>query len=314
MNYIGVDIGGTKCSVTLGETDCSGNISVRRKHMFSTPYHDPYGTLSIFADKAAEYSAEAEIAGIGISCGGPLDSRSGVIMSPPNLPGWNEIYIIDYFKERFNVPVYLQNDANACAIAEWRYGAGKGYENVIFLTFGTGLGAGLILGGRLYEGANGMAGEVGHIRLSAGGPEGYGKNGSFEGFCSGAGITRIAKMRLVNGGEALLMAAGSIDGITTKLIAELADGGDSFCREIFAESGRMLGMGLSFLVDIINPEIIVIGSVFARSSHLLKPYAEEVLEKEALQLNRSVCRIVPATLGDDIGDIAALSVAAGGYL
>ena len=130
---------------------------------------------------------------IGITCGGPLDSKKGLIMSPPNLPKWDKIPITKIIEDNFNVPVFLQNDANACALAEWRFGAGKGTNNMIFLTFGTGLGAGLILDGRLYAGTNNLAGEIGHIRLAKDGPLGYDKKGSFEGFCSGAGIARLAK-------------------------------------------------------------------------------------------------------------------------
>lgn len=129
----------------------------------------------------------------GISCGGPLDSKTGVILSPPNLPGWDHIEITRHFTETLGVPARLINDANASALAEWKYGAGVGTQNMIFLTFGTGLGAGLVLNGALFEGTNGMAGEIGHMRLAAFGPSGYGKCGSFEGFCSGAGIAELAR-------------------------------------------------------------------------------------------------------------------------
>src|SRR5690606_15592063 len=135
------------------------------------------------------------LAAIGISCGGPLDSRRGVILSPPNLPGWDRIPVVEVFQQAFKVPVALQNDANAGALAEWLWGAGRGSHNMIFLTFGTGMGAGLILNGQLYSGTNDLAGEVGHIRLAPDGPVGYGKAGSFEGFCSGGGIKQLATDR-----------------------------------------------------------------------------------------------------------------------
>ena len=137
-----------------------------------------------------------DISAAGISCGSPMDSKKGLILSPPNLPGWDEIQIVKIIETRFGIKTKLQNDANACAIAEWRFGAAKGYENAVFLTFGTGMGAGMILNGRIYEGTNGMAGEVGHTRLSGFGPVGYGKSGSFEGFCSGGGIAQLAKTKV----------------------------------------------------------------------------------------------------------------------
>lgn len=182
-NLIGFDIGGTKCAVSIGKEE-NGELQITNKKVISTR-HDisPYEMIDAMCCLAEEMTDD--FCSIGISCGGPLDSKRGIILSPPNLPGWDEIKIVDYLSERYGREVSLQNDANACAVAEWKYGAGKGTSDMIFLTFGSGLGAGLILDGRLYSGASNMAGEVGHIRLSEFGPVGYGKTGSFEGFCSG---------------------------------------------------------------------------------------------------------------------------------
>lgn len=134
-----------------------------------------------------------EICGIGISCGGPLDAERGIIQTPPNLPLWKDVPICAILEQQFCIPTRLQNDANACALAEWRFGAGRGTKNMMFITFGTGFGAGLILNGQLYSGTNGNAGEIGHIRLAEYGPSGYGKIGSYEGFCSGSGIAQIGQ-------------------------------------------------------------------------------------------------------------------------
>ena len=183
MDYIGIDIGGTKCAVVKGNLE----EGVREKIAF--PTRGAAETLEeIFSAVRKLMPASA----IGVSCGGPLDETRGIIMSPPNLPDWDNIHVTDMLEAEFGVKAYLCNDANACALAEWRFGAGRGFDNVVFLTFGTGLGAGLILDGKLYSGTNGNAGEVGHIRLADNGPIGYGKRGSFEGFCSGGGISRLA--------------------------------------------------------------------------------------------------------------------------
>ena len=136
---------------------------------------------------------KATSAAIGISCGSPLDPEHGLIQSPPQLSSWKDVEVVRIFSERFSTPAFLDNDANACALAEHRYGAGRNCRNMIFLTFGTGMGAGLILDNRLYRGTNTYAGEVGHIRLRDSGPIGYHKAGSFEGFCSGAGIAQLAR-------------------------------------------------------------------------------------------------------------------------
>lgn len=301
---IGIDIGGTKCAVVLGDEK-----QIVKKIKFETT--DFTHTINNIM-RAVEDMGEAEA--IGISCGGPLDSKKGIIMSPPNLPGWDDVHIVDMLTKSFGIPAYLCNDANACALAEWKYGAGYGTENMVFLTFGTGLGAGLILNGRLYEGTCGMAGEVGHVRLSQYGPVGYGKSGSFEGFCSGRGIAEIGRSialeRLQSGGSVSFCRSFSeLNGITAKLIAECANDGHDDALEVYEISGKMLGYGLSMIIDILNPQVIVIGSVFARSETLLRGKMEEVLKKETLRASLTGCRIVPAMLGESIGDFAALSVA-----
>ena len=301
--YIGIDIGGTKCAVILGDED----LNIVKKVKFATTTCEE--TLErIFSEVAALPRCD----GIGISCGGPLDEERGVILSPPNLPGWDEVHITEELEQRFGMPAALRNDANACAIAEHRFGAGKGSRNMVFLTFGTGLGAGLILNGRLYSGSSGMAGEVGHIRLAENGPIGYGKRGSFEGFCSGGGIAQLAvsladKRR--EEGVASRLHDYEKEELTARLIAELAREGDRDAISIFDECAERLGQGLSVIVDILNPDRIVIGSIYERCEELIAPKMNEVLAKEALSPSLSVCRVVPAALGDRIGDVAALSVA-----
>ena len=251
---------------------------------------------------------------IGISCGGPLDSKKGLIMSPPNLPGWDNVEIVKQIEDHYGIKAKLQNDANACAMAEWKFGAGKGYSNVIFLTFGTGLGAGLILDGKLYSGTNDNAGELGHIRLDRFGPVGYGKAGSFEGFCSGGGIAQLGYTKALEkvqmGEYPLYFKKGmTADDISAKSIAEAADKGDETAIEVYKICGEYLGRGLSIVIDILNPEVIVLGSIFARSHHLLWNHTKEIIEKEALPLSAKCCRILPAELGESIGDYAAIATA-----
>lgn len=290
--YIGIDIGGTKCAVVVGEYE-NEQIKIISRTAFATQVdEEPTSIIEKFAEIISE---EKDFKAIGISCGGPLDSKSGVVLCPPNLPKWIDVPIVEILSSRFNVPVFLQNDANACALAEWKLGAGKGTENMVFLTFGTGFGAGLILDGRLYVGKSDMAGEVGHVRLTEDGPEGYGKNGSAEGYCSGGGIRNI----------------GRLFGIdkTAKEIAEAAKNGDGTAVEIYNTSGKYLGRMLALLMDILNPECIVIGSVFARSEALLRPSMEEEIKKEALSYTADCCEVRPALLGDEIGDYAALITA-----
>jgi glucokinase len=255
-----------------------------------------------------------QLYGIGISCGGPLSSKKGTILSPPNLPGWDNIPIVELAEKRFNRRVLLQNDANACAVAEWKYGAGKGYNNIIFLTFGTGMGAGLILNGKLYPGVSDMAGEVGHIRLADMGPVGFGKAGSFEGFCSGGGIAQLAQMKArerLQMGEPVpfCKTLADLPAITAKSVAEAALKGDPTATEVYDICAEYLGRALSLFMDILNPELIILGGIYGRAEKLLKPGLMKVIEKEAITVSKDACRIVPADLSEHIGDIAALSLA-----
>ena len=235
-------------------------------------------------------------------------------MNPPNLPGWDGIKIAEIFEDKYKTACGLQNDANACALAEWLYGAGVGFKNLVFLTFGTGLGAGIILDGRLYSGTNDMAGEIGHVRAEKDGPEGYGKRGSFEGFCSGGGLRRLGAQRLrqlrAEGGDAgFWPAPRAAEAVTAKDICTAAQAGDGTAQAIVEESAAYLGMGLSVLIDLFNPERIVIGSIFARAEALFRPGMEAVIAREALAQSAAVCCVVPAQLGDSIGDVAALTIA-----
>ncbi len=308
--YIGIDIGGTKCAVTLGNEKAGVLSGVR----FPTEGPDEtVGRILEEAKRLAESSSEP-VRAAGISCGSPLDPKRGIIESPPNLPGWDHIEIVRMTEEALGIPAVLCNDANACALAEWKFGAGQGCSNMIFLTFGTGMGAGMILDGRLYNGANGNAGEVGHIRLERFGPVGYGKRGSFEGFASGGGIAMNAKTAAIEalqrGGKTGYCASwDELDGVTAKSVAEAAYRGDETAIRVWRQAGEMLGRGLAILIDIVNPERIVIGSIFQRSADLLREPMERVLKEECLPFSLAACEIVPAALGDDIGNRAALSLA-----
>ena len=318
-NYIlGMDIGGTKSAVLLARTGRKKTDGIEFLERCAVPTKGSWQeVLGILALRGGEMVKRHGILPddcvIGISCGGPLDSGSGVILSPPNLPGWDEVPITEYMEQKLGMPARLKNDADACALAEWRYGAGQGCRHMIFLTFGTGLGAGLILNGRLYQGACGMAGEAGHIRLDQDGPVGYGKAGSFEGFCSGGGIAQLARrmaaVALKEGKNVSYSGKKGLDFITAKDVAEAAECGMEDALQVYGCSGRYFGRGLAVLIDILNPERIVVGSIFARSGKLMREEMEKELRKEALPGSLAACAIVPAALGDRIGDYGAVVAA-----
>jgi glucokinase len=292
---IGVDIGGTKTAVSLWTL--GGELLGKRRFATEGPSDMIIGAIGALARLLALESGiplEA-VAGVGISCGGPLDSSRGLVLSPPNLPSWDRVPIAAALAASLGRPCFLENDANACALAEWHWGAGRGCRNMVFLTFGTGLGAGLILDGRLYRGACDLAGEVGHVRMAQDGPVGYGKRGSWEGLCSGGGISRLYEEE-----------TGS--RMSAKEICDDARSGEAAALRIIDKSATYLGRGIAMLIDVLNPDCVVIGSVFARSEDLFRPAMEAAIEAESLPAARAHCVVLPAALGELLGDMAALGV------
>jgi glucokinase len=299
---LGLDIGGTKTAVVLG--DCGGRLHARRA--FPTrPERGFAPAFAVLREQVDALRAEAEAAGrmptvVSVSIGGPLEIEPGIVRSPPNLPGWDDIPLKDLLVRHTGLPVYVEHDGNAGALAEWYFGAARGARHVVFLTMGTGFGGGLIIDGRLHRGACDLAGEVGHLRLAETGPVAFGKPGSWEGLCGGAGIARQA--------QAFFPTRWG-DGITARDLAELAQAGDADARTLWAEVGRNLGRGLAILIDVLNPEVIVIGSLAVRLGELVLGPARAAVRREALPRAVAACRIVPAALGERLGDVAALCAA-----
>lgn len=300
---LGLDIGGTKTVVVAG--DRAGRVWDRAE--FATRANR--GVESILAElnehvlamRRRALEAGRGVAVVSVSIGGPLEIEAGIVHSPPNLPGWDAIPLKSLLEQTTGLPVYIEHDGNAGALAEWYFGAARGARNVIFLTMGTGFGGGLILNGELHRGTCDLAGEVGHLRIAEDGPNAFGKSGSWEGLCGGAGIARLAAMRFPD-----RWCAGRV---TAHDLANLAREGDVEALAVLTEVGRHLGRGLAILLDVLNPEVIVIGSLAVRLGELVLGPAREIAEREALPGAVAACQIVPAQLGERFGDTAALCAA-----
>ena len=284
---MGIDIGGTKCAVLVGTDE--GEILVREE--MATATFEPTCEWILTQVEQLSKRYDDSLHGVGISCGGPLDTNEGLVLSPPNLPGWDAVPIVQLAHKASQLPTYLMNDANAGALAEGRYGGGRNCDNFAFLTCGTGMGSGIVCNVQIIEGTNGFAGEIGHMRLTDDGPIGYGKSGSFEGWCSGGGFAQWA-------------------GMSAKEAAKLALQEDEAALKAFARFGEQLGCGLAVLVDILNPERILIGGIYPRARPWIEPAMLASLEREALSPALSACEVMPAELGERIGDLAAIAVAA----
>ncbi|MGH7923310.1 MAG: ROK family protein [Candidatus Binatus sp.] len=313
--WIGVDIGGTKTAVVVSKRLPD---IIERLQFATLPAKGPDRALDLIVrgigallKRRGLYSSA--IRAIGVSCGGPLDRVHGIIQSPPNLATWDDVPVKAILERRFGVRCNVENDANAGAVAEHRYGAGRGVENMVFLTMGTGLGAGIIVDGRLYRGIDDLAGEIGHVRLTRGGPVGYHKRGSVEGWASGGGMAQVA-MRAVadarkRGRKTILTSHRAT--LTVRDVCAAAKRGDVLAMRIVRTTGERLGQVLAMLVDILNPQRIVIGGIAMRIGEMILGPARDVMMREALPASAASCRVAPAALGKRIGDVAALCVAVG---
>ncbi len=299
---VGLDIGGTKFAVVEGTYDAHILSRVQDPTRAELGFEETYERLCrrVTGQLSDAAAADRKVVALSVSIGGPLDTRRGIVCSPPNLPGWDAIPLKDLLEERFSLPVHIQHDGTAGAIAEWRYGAGVGSRHLVFLTMGTGFGAGLILNGQPYRGASDLAGEVGHMRIAPDGPEVYGKAGSWEGYCAGPAFARLA---------AEMFPARWGQGVTTPDVARAALDGDGDGLAVVHRVAEYLGKGLGVLADLFNPEVIVIGSMAVRLGEVLLAPAREVMRREALQGAYDACRVVPAQLGERLGDVAALCAA-----
>jgi len=314
---IGVDIGGTKTALISALDPPS---MLQRIEFPTRPARGPGPALDsikrgIHELLSADVARGAELAAIGVSCGSPLDPIRGVIQAPPNLPTWVDVPITAILQQEFGANCSLENDANAGAVAEHRFGAGQGCRHMIFITMGTGFGAGIIADGRLYLGANDNAGEIGHVRLTRSGPVGYHKAGSAEGWASGGGMAQVAE-RMVAAARrrrepTSLARLRKGEAITARHVGQAAQAGDAVALRIVRNTARRLGEALAILVDLFNPERIVIGGLAMRLGDLLLEPARQVIRREALRVSAATCEVIPAALGERIGDVASLCVAMG---
>ena len=313
---IGLDIGGTKLAVVLADQKGTILHKIRRP---TEAMRGPDAIIETLCEMAREVMGLSgvsvdDIAGIGVSCGGPLDTATGIVYSPPNLPNWDAIPLKSRLENALSCAVCVENDANAGALAEWMFGAGRGFEHVVYMTMSTGIGAGLILDGTLYRGTSDTAGEVGHMTILPNGPVcGCGKKGCLEALCSGPSIARRAREWLTQqgGGQSSLMytlADGAPTAITAETVMAAARQGDVGALALVDETAWYMAIGLGNVVNVLNPQIIIIGTIIVKAADLLLKPIHTYLQQETWERVYETVRIVPAELGDAVGDLAAVSV------
>ena len=250
----------------------------------------------------------SQLDSISIAAAGAINFEAGLVTASPNLPGWNDVPLRDIVNERYRVNTCLINDASAAALGEHHFGVGKGVNNLVLLTVGTGIGGGIIINGKLYSGPCGSAGEVGHMTIDVNGPRcNCGNIGCWELLASGTAMAKEAIKRIKQGKKSSLtkLVGGQIENITAETVSLAAQGGDSLALEVILKAATYLGVGMVNLVNIFNPEMIIVGGGVAQMGDLLLEPARQVVKERAFRLSAQAVRIVPAQLGDDAGVLGA---------
>lgn len=314
---LGLDIGGTKIGLCVGTPSgdvlASDRIDVDHALAPDAILTECRGRLSRLLERVG---GGKRVLALGAACPGPLDYKGGRFINPPNNPRWHGFALRDWLAKSFEHPTAMMNDANAAALAEWIWGAGRGFENVVFLTMSTGMGSGLIIDGRLFEGPLGLAGEIGSMKLDSrdDGPVGFAKRGSVEGYCSGPGMVQMAvseALVCVQSGEAsrLVDAYRATGTVSTRDLCEAARAGDAAALRVTGRIAHELGRLMAVMTDILNPEVFVLGTIGTAYPELFIPGATATLRREAVAAAAEIVRVVPSTLPDR-GNQQALAVAA----
>jgi len=299
--FLGLDIGGTKCAAVVG---CADGQILARNQWPSQSNRGPQPMIDDLCSQAARLiAAHPQIVAVGASIGGPLDAERGIILSPPNLPGWDNVPLRDALHERLRLPIRIEHDAAACCLAEFRWGRGIGKSRLIYLTCGTGFGAGIVFDGEIYRGAAGRSFEIGHARFREDGPEAFGKIGSVEAFCAGASLGKLAVWNFPERWDT---------APTSEELTNLWHAGDPDAAEIIQINARAVGEVCANLGDLLRPNAILLGSL---ATHLGPKWVEIVRSRfraEALP-DTAQCPIEPAGLGARLQDCSALVVAASAH-
>jgi glucokinase len=312
---LAVDIGGTKIMMAVFAPD--GRMLAREvgPTLVGEGVAAVIERLCLAIDAVLERNElkPSQLAGIGIACAGGIDSGSGVVVTPsPNMADWADVPLADIIRERFRVDTFIVNDASAAALGEHRYGAGRGVKDLVLFTLGTGIGGGIITDGKLYLGARGGAGELGHMTIEAAGPEcGCGNTGCLEMLASGRAVERDAISRLQKGEKSVLldMVSGDIGSITAEQVGAAARDGDPMAMAVIARAAYYLGIGMVNAANIFNPEMIVCGGGMAGLGDMIIGPGREMVKERAFSISSRAVRIVTAQLGNDAGVYGAAAFA-----
>lgn len=308
--YIGVDLGGTQ--IRSACIDADGKLSARVSR--STPASDgPDQVIEAVKETIQKTLDEVSgtVAAIGIGAPGPVEPKSGVIYDPPNLPGWGTRSIGEPIQEHFSLPVFVGNDANVAALGEQRFGAGGQVEELLYVTVSTGIGGGIVSGGKLFTGWRGLAAEIGHQTLVEDGPIcGCGQSGHLEALASGPAIARDVLQSVKNGRESKVVDyVDDIEHLSSAEVAQAAADGDDLSKEAFDRAGIFIGIGITNLIHILEPELVIIGGGVTKAGPLLFDPIRATVKQRVMSEIFNEVSIREAQLGGDVGLFGAAALA-----
>lgn len=312
--FVGIDLGGTfiKTAVVSEDGEVLGKVSLPTESE-----HGPEHVMNVMADSVGQALREATVLksvvrACGVGAPGPMNWKSGVVYSPPNLPGWKDVPLAEEMAKRLSIPTYVDNDANVACFGEYWSGAGRGVESMCMLTLGTGVGGGIVVFGKLLRGIDGTAAEIGHIKVERDGRScGCGGMGCLESYASVTGLVRTARKGLEEGEASTLRDAtgGDLDALTGKMVSDAAQAGDGFATYVIEETGRWIGTGVASLINLLNPERVVLaGGMIDAGEMLFKPI-REIAVQEAFEVPAKRAKIVAAELGGNAGVVGAAGCA-----
>lgn len=308
---LGIDLGGTKIGIGLVDQEGAVRCSDVRPTLADEGPEAVIERIITGAERVLDRAglAHQDLRSIGIGAPGPLDIPQGLLIEPPNLPGWHNVPLRQIVQERLGVPTYLENDANAAAVGEYLYGAGRDTRDMIYVTVSTGIGGGLILDGRVYHGASGGAGEIGHMTVLPGGPRcGCGNRGCLEALASGTAIAREGQ-HLIDRGVPTAVTSEAGQAVAAKQVVDAMHQGDPYARQIVTQAMFYLGIGMANVVNLFNPERIVIGGgLAALGDDLLGPVRRAIVLRAFPSASAQVTAVL-AQLGREVGIVGAAGAA-----
>lgn len=308
-HFIGVDIGGTNVKIAIVDTNghivYSNSVPTRAEMGYQYTINNIKSTITLSMKETG--IPKENIGGIGVGLPGQIDSVNGIVRLLPNIPGWVDVPLAKILQDEFGLPTKLDNDVRVATLGEYKFGAGKGYKNLICITVGTGIGSGIMVNGQLVRGASLSAGEIGHMTLVDEGGEicGCGNTGCLEALASGPAIVKMAYEYIMGGKSCKFKEMSVNSSITSQIVAEAAEMGDAVAKTIFYRIGRWIGIAMANLVNILNPEVIIVGGGVAQAGDILLDPIREQIKRRALKISADTVKVVPAELGESAGVVGA---------